>query len=139
VVDEVTVTFLVEVFFVCGFVTLTVIVSPLTAVTSPLVGAVKFPDGPEPFAAEGMPLGISLGRDAEPEPPPLGAPPPPNPVVQLPSTAAVMLTEVMPAAELDDEELELDVLGIDEAVMHEPTVTSESEAVAFVRMLVLEL
>lgn len=146
-VAELTVTVLIVDFSVCASVVLIVIVSPLTAVTSPVVGAAKPPpDVPVPVAPDGTPVGIPLGRGADVAPDPLAAPAlpaarAPKPEAQLPSTAAVTRTVVIAEEEDDDEDedVEDDALGVADAVMHEPTLTAASVALAFCVKVVLAL
>jgi len=128
------------VFLVCGLVSVTVAVEPLTALTSPeavpklpppanldpLGGLCPVPPAPKPPA--GAPL-------APPPAPPLN---PPNPAVQLPEVGWVIETVVAvtgpPKAAflLDDDEV-----GLPNAVTHEPTVTSEAAAVTVWSKVVL--
>jgi hypothetical protein len=137
---------LVVVFFVCASVVFTVIVSPLTAVTSPEVAAAKpAPAFPAPAAPDGRAEGMLLGRvpeDPEPLVDPPGAappPPPPKPEAQLPSTAAVMRTVVIAEDEDDEDEDEPEALGVDDAVTHDPTLTAASVALSVAVNLVLDV
>lgn len=132
VVEEVSVTTTLEVFFVWGLVSLTVTTDPLTAVTAPDAA---------PKPARPAKLRAPAGRSPEPppgNPPPPPAPPaprpnppapPPNPPVQAPDVGWVTVTVVAvtgsPNTDVADDEVDV---GLPNAEMHEPTVTSAAVA-----------
>jgi len=131
VVEEVRVTTTLEVFLVAGFVSVTVTVVGLTAVTGPEAA----PNVPAARAGELPPLGRSP-PPGKPRPPPgppapprANPPPAPNPAVQVPDVGWVMVTVVAvtgsPMAVLVDDEAEV---GFPNAETQEPTVTLETVA-----------
>jgi hypothetical protein len=134
VVDEVSVTATLEVVAVLGFFSLTVTVDPLTAVTEPDAP-------PKAPPAKRLPLGGRVPELPPGKPPPLPPllvplrgkaplPAPPNPPVQAPDVGWLMVTVVAVTGSpntlvLDDE---LDEVGLPNAEMQEPTVTSDAVA-----------
>jgi len=126
-----------------------VIDEPLTAVTLPLVGAVKFPPPKPPLLPDGRfdgrSLGLKLGRFvgrvplAPPVPP--ARPAPPKPVVQLPFVGCEMVTLVIALldADADGEDVDEPAAGVELAVTHSPTFTAESATLTVWVILVDEV
>ena len=148
VVEEVRVTTTLEVFFVCGLVSLTVTFEPLTAVTGP--GSAAEPSGPAPEAPATRPGAAALAAEAATRRPLTRSRPAPRAAptaateagataettggaeapAQEPDVGWVMETVVAvtgsPKALVPDD---VDDAGFPKAEMHDPTVTLAEVAV----------
>ncbi len=141
VVVPVRVTVTLDVFLVCGSVSLTVTVDPLTAVTWP-DAAPKSPglNVPPPGRVPVPPVPEKPWKRLAPAgrvPPP--NPPPNPPLEQVPDVGWVIVTVVAVIGSPNGVDDEDGVVGLPNAEMQEPTVTPDAVVVVICRIVVADV